>query len=464
MAISYWFDNLPPTPTRAPLQHALDVDVAIIGAGFTGLWTAYYLKQHNPQLSVAIVEADHAGFGASGRNGGWLIGGIAGEGKYLAALDRSQCRAGYQQLYGIIDEVERVLQKEQIDCDLTRGGMIYAAARYPEQRSRIQAELKGLYADGHTEEDFRWLDASQLAQQMRIHNGYGGIYSPHCAVIQPAKLIRGLATCVERLGVQLFEQSSVISISGTHLCTPQGEISASVVVPATEGFSDRLMQIKRYVLPVQSLVIATEPLSASLWDEIGMEQRPAFSDGGRLTTYGHRAADGRLIFGARGGYEFGGKVRHRFSLSDPEFRLREDLMRELFPQLQQTKISHGWGGSLGMARNFAPFAVFDPASGVASAGGYGGEGVGATNLFGRTLADLILGRESDLTRLPWVFTPATHQQALRRWEPEPLRWITYKTILTLFSWEDRLYRQQSAPQLLKALTGGVCNQLERLIH
>ncbi|RRJ84063.1 NAD(P)/FAD-dependent oxidoreductase [Aestuariirhabdus litorea] len=464
MAISFWFDTLPSTPARASLQQELNVDVAIIGAGFTGLWTAYYLKQQAPQLSVAIVEAEQVGFGASGRNGGWLIGGIAGEGKYLARLEPEACRAGYRQLYGIIDEVERVLEREQIDCDLARGGMIYAAARYPEQLKRIQSELRGLHADGHTEEDFRWMDADELSKQMRMHNGYGGIYSPHCAVIQPGKLVRGLADCVERLGVQILENSPVTAVEGTDLRTAQGRLRASILVPATEGFSDSLMGINRYVLPVQSLIIATEPLAPSQWEEIGMERRPAFSDGGRLTTYGHRSADNRLIFGARGGYCFGGKVRHRFSLSDPEFRLREELMRELFPPLQQARVTHGWGGSLGMARNFAPFALFDPATGIASAGGYGGEGVGATNLFGRTLADLILGQESERTRMPWVFTPASHRQALRRWEPEPIRWLTYRTILSLFSWEDRLYRRQSGPSLLKTLAGATCQQLERLIH
>jgi glycine/D-amino acid oxidase-like deaminating enzyme len=462
--VSFWFDDLAESiQPRSCLQQDISVDIAIIGAGFTGLWTAYYLKKQQPDLSIAIVESEVAGFGASGRNGGWLMGALAGETKYLASLPEAARRAGYQLIFSVIDEVEQVLEEEEIDCDLHRGGSIYAAARYPEQLAFQQSALKYLHLSGLTEDDYRWLSKPELDQKVRMRNGQGAIFTPHCAAINPGKLVRGLAQCVESKGVQIFEKSAVRKVANKCITTAQGSVKANIIVPATEGFADTLMGLKSYVLPIQSLIVATEPLSAAQWDEIGLAERPTFSDAGRLSTYGQRSTDGRIIFGARGGYLYGGKARHQFSLNDPEFRERENILKDLFPSLEQVNITHGWGGTIGMARNFAPFAVFDSTAGIASAGGYGGRGVGATNLFGRTLADMILSKDTQLTNMPWAFTSATHKTALKRWEPEPCRWLTYKILSNVFSWEEDLYNKGKAPAWQRKAAGRVCDKLALLI-
>ncbi|MCB1757844.1 MAG: FAD-binding oxidoreductase, partial [Gammaproteobacteria bacterium] len=268
-----------------------------------------------------------------------------------------------------------------------------------------------------------------------------------------------LARSVESMGVTIFEHSPVLAVNGKTLRTAEGRIKTDIIVPATEGFSDRLLNIKRYVLPVQSLIVATEPLSQSQWDDIGLASHPAFSDASRLATYGHRSADGRLVFGARGSYDFGGKVRSRFSLDAPEFRLRQRLVHELFPSLRGVRFTHGWGGTLGIARAFHPFAVFDRQSGIAHAGGYGGEGVGASNLFGRTLADLILQQETLLTSMPWVFRPATYRSALKAWEPEPLRWLAYQSLLRCFTLEEKLYSTNKITGRGEKLLGSFCDRL-----
>ncbi|WP_019529310.1 NAD(P)/FAD-dependent oxidoreductase [Dasania marina] len=463
-AVSFWFDTLAEKIQPRPiLSEDIQVDVAIIGAGFTGLWTAYYLNKQQPDLRIAIIESETAGFGASGRNGGWLMGALAGETKYLAGLPEPERQAAYQLIFSIIDEVKQVLAAENIDCDLHHGGSVYAAARYPEQLAFQQSELKHLYQAGLSEDDYRWLNKAELDATVRMRNGMGAIYTPHCAAINPAKLVRGLAECLERKGVSIYEQSAVTHVGHKQLQTAQGSVRADVIVPATEGFADELMGLKRYVLPIQSLIVATEPLTESKWDEIGLADRPTFSDAGRMATYGQRSADGRIIFGARGGYIFGGKVRHQFALSDPAFREREQILRDLFPSLASVNVTHGWGGTLGMARNFTPFAVFDANTGIASAGGYGGEGVGAANLFGRTLADMILQKETQLTAMPWAFTQATHKSALKRWEPEPCRWLTYQTLLNIFSWEEELYNKGKAPAWLRKSTGAVCDKLALLM-
>ncbi|HBX55623.1 NAD(P)/FAD-dependent oxidoreductase [Pseudomonas sp. UBA2684] len=462
-AISLWMDQLAPQPPRPSLQGSLTVDVAIVGAGYTGLWTAYYLKRQAPALRVAIVEAEYAGFGASGRNGGWLMGNLLGDDRLLAGLPAEQRRAGFDLLHGIPDEVATVLQREGIDCDYRKGGVLYCAARYPEQEQRLRAWLDALHREGLSNADYRWLVPAELNAQLRVNNPLGAIYSPHCATLQPAKLVRGLAEAVERLGVPLFEQSRVNHWQPGLLRTDQGELRAEWVVPAVEGYAAELPLLRRYQLPVQSLLVATEPLSARQWQAIGLERGQAFSEFSRQVTYGQRSADDRLVFGARGGYRFGGRLRDDFDLNADEVGLRRYLFGELFPHLRNVAISHRWGGNLGMARRFQPHMLLDRAGRIALSGGYGGEGVGASNLGGRTLADLILGRQTALTAQPWVLgeRPVT---ALKAWEPEPCRWLGYNAIIRSFAHEDHVLANPRSAPWRRALARRLADCMESLMR
>ncbi|MBV6749055.1 FAD-binding oxidoreductase [Pseudomonas chlororaphis] len=458
--ISLWMDQLdePLTP-RASLEQDLDVDVAIVGAGYTGLWTAYYLKRQAPQLNVVIVEGQTAGFGASGRNGGWVMGNLLGEDRLLAGLSPEQRRASFDLLHDIPDEVKRVIDREGIDCDYRKGGALYCAARYPEQEHSLRAYLDKLYQQGLNESDYRWLSPEQLAGQIRVARPYGGIHAAHIATVQPAKLVRGLARAVERLGVRVFENTPVTDWRSGGLRTARAQISSRWVVPAVEGYSVTLPPLGRYQLPVQSLLVATEPLSAATWDEIGLSQGQAFSESSRQVTYGQRSADNRLIFGARGGYRFAGRLRHDFDLTDNEIELRRYLFGELFPQLKKVRISHSWGGNLGMSRRFQPHMLCDRANGLALAGGYGGEGVGASHLGGRTLADLILEQDSERVRQPWVIREGG-LQALKAWEPEPCRWLGYNAIIRSFVHEDQTLANPNTPPWRRKLASGVAGFME----
>ncbi|WP_390956186.1 FAD-dependent oxidoreductase [Pseudomonas moorei] len=462
--ISLWMDQLDePLLARPALDQDLDLDVAIIGAGYTGLWTAYYLKRQAPELNIAIIEAQTAGFGASGRNGGWLMGNLLGEDRLLAPLSPQQRRASYDLLHRIPDEVQIVLEREGIDCDYRKGGVLYCAARYPEQESSLRQYLDSLHRQGLNENDYRWLSARQLAQQIRIAKPYGGIYAPHVATLHPARLVRGLARTVERMGVRIYENSPVTHWQAGSLRTAQASVRSRWVVPAVEGYSVTLPPLGRYQLPVQSLIVATEPLSAATWDEIGLSNGQAFSESSRQVTYGQRTADNRLIFGARGGYQFAGKLRHDFNLTSSEIELRRYLFSELFPQLKNVQITHGWGGNLGMSRRFKPHMLCDQASGIALSGGYGGEGVGASNLGGRTLADLILQRDTELVHQPWVI-PRRGLDALRAWEPEPCRWLGYNAIIRSFVHEDQTLANPATAPWRRKLASGVAGFMEGFMH
>ena len=461
--ISLWMDQLDePLQARPSLQGELQADVAIIGAGYTGLWTAYYLKRQVPQLRVVVLEAEIAGFGASGRNGGWLMGNLLGEDRLLAALPPSERRAAFDLLHGIPDEVATVTQREGISCDLRKGGVIYCAARYPEQLVRLREYHEELRQQGLGDDDYRWLQPNELAEQLRVKGAYGALYSPHCATIQPARLARGLAECVERLGVELYEQSRVIDWQPGRVRTAHGSVRADWVVPAVEGYAAELPPLGNNQLPVQSLIVATEPLPADLWAEIGLERGQAFSENSRQVTYGQRTTDDRLVFGARGGYRFGGRLRRDFNLTEDECGLRRYLMGELFPQLRNVRLTHAWGGNLGMARRFHPHMLCDKGNRIALAGGYGGEGVGASNLGGRTLADLILDRDSELVRQPWVLANSRIDQ-LRRWEPEPCRWLGYNAIIRSFVHEDEVLANPHSPAWRRRMAQKLAAGMESLM-
>lgn len=463
-SISLWMDQLDePLSARPALHHDLDVDVCIIGAGYTGLWSAYYLKRQAPHLNIAIVEANIAGFGASGRNGGWLMGNLLGEDRLLAGCCAQQRRTAYDLLHGIPDEVEAVLQREGIHCDYRKGGALYCAARYPEQELTLRSYLQKLYKQGLNEAQYRWLSPAELAAQLRIARPYGAVFTPNVATLHPARLVRGLARAVERLGVKLYENSPVIDWQKGQVRTALAQVRCQWVVPAVEGYAAELPPLGRYQLPVQSLLVATEPLSQQVWDEIGLNAGQAFSENSRQVTYGQRSADNRLVFGARGGYRFAGRLREDFTLSDSEIGLRRYLFGELFPQLKTVNITHAWGGNLGMARRFRPHMLCDAEQGIALAGGYGGEGVGASNLGGRTVAALILGQRNALTAQPWVH-PQARLNSLARWEPEPCRWLGYNAIIKSFVHEDQTLANPASAPWRRRLASGVANFMEGFMH
>lgn len=274
--------------------------------------------------------------------------------------------------------------------------------------------------------------------------------------------MRALARVVEALGVPIYEKSPVTDWQPGVVTTPQAKVTADWVVPAIEGYAATLAPFDRYQLPVQSLMIATEPLSASVWDQIGLNRGQAFSESSRQVTYGQRSADDRMIFGARGGYQFGGKLRTDFHLTTAETELRQYLMGEMFPVLKKANITHRWGGNLGMARRFMPHMLLDRQHQLALSGGYGGEGVAATNLGGRTLADLILGKQTNLTRQPWVRKEGSVYR-LSRWEPEPLRWLGYNSIIRSFVHEDQTLANPHAPAWRRKLALAIAGKMESLM-
>ncbi|MGZ7086691.1 MAG: NAD(P)/FAD-dependent oxidoreductase [Ilumatobacteraceae bacterium] len=434
-SVSFWLDSLPADhnfSTRQRLPGDIAVDVAIVGAGYTGLWTAYYLQRVDPKLRIAIVEAEFAGFGASGRNGGWLSALLPMSFEAMAANHgRDRAIALQRTMFDAVDEVARVTTDEGIDCHLAKGGYLNMTRTQPQVR-RVHEQLAYYRSWGFGEDDYRWLSAEEASARLRMTKSLGAGYTPHCAAIHPARLVRGLAETVERAGATIYEQTRVIELGDRLVRCETGTITADVVVRATEGFTARLPGHRRTVAPIYSLMIATEPLPTSFFDEVGWAERETFNDDRRLIIYGQRTADNRIAFGGRGApYHFASTIKPEFDRHAAVQDSLRALLGEMFPALGDAKVTHRWGGPIGAPRDWFCSVGFDQATGHAWAGGYVGDGVTTTNLAGRTLADLILRRDTDLVSLPWV----NHHS--RKWEPEPLRWLGINAMLRLPIGADR---------------------------
>ena len=450
---SLWLDTFDGDLTpRPPLESDIEADVAIVGAGYTGLWTAYYLLKAQPDLRVAILEKEIAGFGASGRNGGWCSALFAASHDKIAkSYGRDAAVRLQREMFATVDEVGRALAAESIDAHFHKGGTLTLVTS-PTQLERVKSMIAEDRAWGLGEEDSRWLDRAELESRLRVDGALGARFTPHCARIQPALLVRGLAAAVERLGATIYEQTAATEIAARRVGSAHGGVRADVVVRATEGYTAALPGRKRDLLPLYSLMIATEPLPEDTWAEIGWDGCETIHDGRHLLIYAQRTADGRIAMGGRGApYHFGSRIDEANDRDERVFEGLRAVVTDLFPATRGARVTHGWGGCLGVPRDWFSSVGFDRASGLAWAGGYVGDGVATTNLAGRTLRDLILGRDSDLVRLPWV----NHRS--RRWEPEPLRWIGVNLGLKIMAHADRVEersgRATKRGELLKRLIG-----------
>lgn len=437
--LSLWLDTVdePLTP-RPALAGDTDADVAIVGAGYTGLWTAYYLIAADPTLRILVLEAEIAGFGASGRNGGWCSALFPASKAALArAHGREAALAIKRTMQESVDEVGRVAQAEGIAIDWAKGGTL-AIATLATHVNRLRAEVDEEHAWGTA--DVAWLDGREARAAIGVPGILGASYTPHCAVLHPARLVRGLAGVVEARGVQIAEGTRVTELRAGAVATAHGTVRADVVVRATEAYTPLLPGLRRTVVPLYSLVIASEPLPTAFWDDVGWRRRETLTDGGHLMIYAQRTADDRIVLGGRGApYHFGSTVRPEFDRDDDVHAALERRLHELFPGARDARITHRWGGPVAAPRDWHASVGFDGRTGVAWAGGYVGDGVSTSNLAGRTLADLITGAASDLTRLPWV----GHRS--RRWEPEPLRWLGINASLRLMASADPAEARNGRP-------------------
>ncbi|MFI6037748.1 NAD(P)/FAD-dependent oxidoreductase [Streptomyces sp. NPDC051315] len=432
--ISFWYadDGLP--AVREPLTGDASADVVIVGGGYTGLWTAYYLKKAAPFLRITVLEQRFCGYGASGRNGGWLYNGIAGRDRYAKLHGREAAVRLQRAMNDTVHEVVRVVGEEGIEADVHLGGVL-EVARTPAQLARLKEFHAHELAFG--ENDRELYGARETAERIRVAGAVGSTWTPHGARVHPVKLVKGLAATVEALGVTIHEATPVTEIRPKHAVTPYGTVRAPYVLRCTEGFTAALKGHRRTWLPMNSSMIATEPLTAEQWETVGWTGLQTLGDLAHAYMYAQRTADGRIALGGRGvPYRFGSRTDHDGRTQEATVEALREILAGFFPALAGVRVAHAWSGVLGVPRDWCATVTLDRSTGLGWAGGYVGSGVATANLAGRTLRDLVRldsgqdGR-TGLTDLPWV------GHRVRKWEPEPLRWLGVQGMYATYRAADR---------------------------
>ena len=444
-SLSLWHDTLgesfsPRAGLSGPESQA-HWDVVIMGAGYTGLWTALALAKQSPDLRIVVLDKEVAGFGASGRNGGWCSALFpTSVGSLITQHGLDAATALRHAMVDTVHSVGRWSRELDIDCDFVAGGTtVLVRSAIQEHRARASLADSALTPA----DKVVWRNADQT---LRATETLGAVFDPACARLHPAKLVRGLARAAEAAGIRIAEQTEVLRYEAGLVTTSRGGVKGDVIIDAMEGYRSQLTQTRRHSLPLYSLMIATEVMPDSVFDAIGLEHGMTFADFRSLVIYGQRTADNRIAFGGRGApYHWGSRVKPEFDRVPRVFSALHQTLVELFPSLAPYAITHNWGGVLGVPRDWHSSVTLDATTGIGRAGGYVGDGVGLSHLAGLTLADLVLGTTTSRTSLPFV----GHQSP--KWEPEPLRYVGATAAIVGVALADRIEARTGKPSLVSKL-------------
>lgn len=407
------------------------MDVAILGGGFSGLWTAYYLLRDNPGIQVAILEKEICGFGASGRNGGWCSPRFPVDADVLERrFGRESARATILAAYDAVEEIGRVAQAEGIDAQYRNTGLLGLA--------RGEAQLPAINSTYRTYEQLglgshnRLLRPQEAYDLVKATNISGAILTSVGATVHPANLARGLARAVERLGGVIYERTAVARLKlGSQPClvTDTGSVTARrAVVTAGEAYLTRIAPFQRDLLPMSSMIVLTAPLSQQQWSQVGWEGGQSLSSQSNTKNYLTRTLDGRILYGSRGApYHFGSRISDAALKDESIYAWMRSKVRQWFPVLEQVEFTHSWGGYLGVPRDWMPTVNFDTSLKLGRLQGYTGRGVSTSNLSARLLAELIAGRATALQNLP------LHRHTMPMWEPEPFRWAAVRYLQNAYA-------------------------------
>lgn len=437
---------------RGPLPDE-EQDLVIVGGGMTGLWAAYYAAVEHPEWRITVLEANEVGYGGSGRNGGWVSTLIPGNrAVYAKAMnkrggDGKQAVQSFQhEMNEAITETLRVLDAEGIRADQHRGGQLQVATT-PAALKRMQATYRANLDNGYEPESIELLKADEFKDRINIEPALGGMFYRDTARVDPAKLTRGLAQVVEAKGVTIREHAEVQRIDPRLVTTDRGLVRGRVVLSCLEAFTGKIESQgpgfgRREVIPVNSSMIVTKPLSDAEWERIGWDGRECLNDGAHTFVYAQRTADNRIAIGGRGTpYAYGSGLPGEGEVDARTIKTLEERLNLFFPSVE-VDIDHAWRGAIGVTRDWCAGVYYDPATGIGNARGYAGHGVTATNLAARTLLDRVAGRSTTLTALPW------NDHDSGTWEPEPIRWIGVHTMYSLFgvadAWEESRHSENTS--------------------
>jgi glycine/D-amino acid oxidase-like deaminating enzyme len=441
----FWLDDRGAPPPAPPLEGHTECDLAIVGGGFTGLWSAMLAKQRNPALDVVILEARRSAAAASGRNGGFcdasLTHGFAnGLSRFSAEFDTLE-RLGVENL----DAIESTVRDHDIDCDFERTGMFDVATSAWQYAELVEA-AEAMRSHGYR---VQVLDPQAMHAEVASPTYRGGLWiHDRTAIVNPAKLVWGLRRVCLDAGVRLHENTAVVRLSAEteriRLTTALGSVSARRVALATNADRPLLARLRPFILPVYDYVLVTEPLSAAQLTSIGWANRQGISDSGNQFHYYRQTADSRILWGGYDAiYHFGNRVDAELEQRPKTFDRLAEHFFTTFPQLSGMRFTHRWGGAIDTCSRFCAFWGTTHGGRVAYALGYTGLGVGASRFGAQVMLDLLEGRRTERTALRMVRTRPLP------FPPEPVRF----GVVQLTRWSlDRADRNEGHRNLwLRAL-------------
>jgi glycine/D-amino acid oxidase-like deaminating enzyme len=432
---SFWLATYGAYTPNPPLQGDLTVDVAIIGGGFTGLSTAFNLRKEDQALSVAVIEGEVIGFGASGRNGGFSMTLFGLEPAITKALfGHQRTIEAHRYMERAVDYVDELVRQYNLQSDYWYPGFLRAATTHGYAK-RIQHDLDILTTMGIS--GITWIEADQIKKEVNSPRFLGGWWEPRSGLLNPAKQSRELKRLAIQFGAQVYEETPVLEVRREKdfiISTPNGKVIAKKIIFATNAYSHLIPQLRRKQVPAFTHMIVTEPLSQAQLEPIGWQNRQGIEDARNLVHYFRLTFDNRLAMGGSNvSLAYGGNMER-----DLNVHTFSDLERDtfwLFPHLIGTKITHRWGGPVSVPLDMAPAIGFLGDERAIYSLGCVGHGVSMTHLNGRTLADLALERKTDLTDVWFV------NRRMLPWPPEPIRMFASQMIRGYLQLEDRFYER-----------------------
>jgi glycine/D-amino acid oxidase-like deaminating enzyme len=400
----YWLSRPGAPPAADPLAAAETADLAVIGAGYSGLWTALLAKERDPGRDVVLLEARTAGWAASGRNGGFCSASLThgfdnGLSRFPFEMDTLE-RLGRANL----DEIEATVERYGIDCDLARTGELNVATA-PWQMAELTASHREAAARGL---DVRLLDRDEIRAEVDSPTYLGGVWDRSgCAMLDPAGLVWGLRRACLDLGVRVYEHTRVERITcgatGLRLRTPHGTVDAARVALATGAYPGPLRRLRRYLVPVYDYALMTEPLTPAQKAAVGWTRRQGIGDAGNQFHYYRLSADDRILWGGYDAvYYPGGRIRPELDQRESTFATLAAHFTQTFPQLDGIRFTHKWGGVIDACSRFSGFFGTAHGGRLAYAAGYTGLGVGATRFGANVMLDLLAGERTERTALRMV--------------------------------------------------------------
>jgi len=422
------------------LRGEVEVDVAVVGGGFTGLSSAYYIKEHRPDARVALIEAEVIGYGASGRNGGFSMPLLGWDITYLLWLFKDRGVRAHHFMLECVRNTKKLVEAENMECDLEYNGLM-VLARNDFQMKQLERNLKDFQRAGC--HDVQILSGRDFEERLNSAWHVGALYEPDTAILNPAKLAREFKRVIRERGVKVYERSPVTELEPGEpvvIRTEEGSVKADAAVLALNAFGQRL-RIRPYTyVPMYTYIILTEPLDDELYGQVGWTRREGIEDKRQLVHYMRLTADNRILLGGRDApYYFGNKTEGKQS-HEKIFRGLEEDLRGMFPMLKETRITHRWGGPVAITLAFVPsFGYYKGLRNIAYGTGYCGHGVALSTSAGKIIKDLLYQPDSEMLKdLLFVHnTPGFIP-------PEPLRWplVTgIKDALVLF---DKLVERNAA--------------------